>query len=376
MSVELGLRRGLSVRRFELVGTIAREQKRAELTPVLVWVQSRQEDAQDLDPEALAAELLGPGAGMVTVARRLLHICCSLSLVEEKAGRLTEEGERAVESGTILRPETGEWTIWACEDPLLEFPIVGIKPGGAHRNHEDRAAARRADQRARPEPMPGWVQWAHGRSAVMLADGAFARFDEISAPAVEVGKEEQLELVWTPGGDPGVHIAGTIGPWTNIDRGVTASDLPSTGDVWRALLESRSLDRCWDAVRTALCVPFEATTDDAERMTMRTALKFDSPTLDGLGEFHDLTVNDIRLRPDGDESASKWARHQLMAQLGGVQTRAVYAALADRVRSAFDGFDIRMPLREELLKELATSDDEGSHSRAYWALNAALDWGL
>ena len=68
MTIQFVLTRKVPLRRFDLVATIAREEARAELAPVLVWAKQESDAARDLNPVALAQHLLGPGAGMITVA--------------------------------------------------------------------------------------------------------------------------------------------------------------------------------------------------------------------------------------------------------------------------------------------------------------------
>jgi hypothetical protein len=364
------------VRRFDLVATIAREAKRSEIAPVLVWASSQVAQRHGLDPAALASELLGPGAGMVTVAKRLLLICRDLRLVNDDLTGLTDDGVRAAQSGHVLQPEKGEWTVWVCEDPLVEFPIVGIAPRTADVNGNDREPRRRNGPRPRAEPMPGWVLWAQNRAASLLADGQLARFDDISAPAIETSGTDELQLFWTPGGEPEAHAVGVIGPKARVDEPLPVSELPSKDQVWAGLLGSRRIAQSWDSRRSALCIPFKATTTDDERLNMRTSLTFKSPTVERFGEFRDLTVPDITLCPDSDQSASEWARYQIVSQLGGVQTEKVFAALSARVRGVFDGWTVQMPSRESLATDLAARHTGGPRSRAYWAIQSALDWGL
>jgi len=376
MSATVILHRSLVVRRFDLVATIAREQRRPELSPVLEWVRTRSEAGRDLNPKDLAWELLGRGAGMVTVAKRLLHICRSLRLVDDELTGLTEDGHHAVTSGGILRPEKGEWTVWACEDPLLPIPIVAISPKDAHTNGDDRRERRRDGPKPRPTPMPGWVLWAQGQAARMLADGRAARFDDISAPAIESPVEQRLDLCWTPSGTPEVSVKGAFGPWKRIDEVVEVDDLPSRDAVWLELLRGRRMDHAWDARRGALRIPFEAATTDDERLNMRTSLTFTKPVLERCGAFDDLTVDGISLCPDSHGSASTWARYQIKEQIDGVQTHRVFSALTDRVRTRFQEWNVQTPDREELAAELAGGDKDGRRGRRYWALQAALDWSL
>lgn len=376
MSQSFTLKRTVPVRRFDLVATIAREAKRSEIAPVLAWASEQVARGRGFDPAALASELLGPGAGMVTVARRLLLICRDLRLISEDMTGLTDDGVRAAQSGNVLQPEKGEWTVWACEDPLVAFPIVGIAPKTAETNGNDREPRRRDAPKPRAEPMPGWVLWAQNRAASLVADGRLARFDDISAPAIETSGTDELQLFWTPGGEPEVHAVGVIGPKARVDHPLSVSELPSREQVWVELLGSRRIAQSWDPRRSALRIPFKAATTDDERLNMRTSLSFQSPTVERFGEFRDLTVSDIKLCPDSDQSASEWARHQIVSQLGGVQTEKVFSALTTRVRTIFDGWTVQIPSRESLATDLAAKQTHGPRSRAYWAIQSALDWGL
>lgn len=376
MSITFTLKRNVPVRRYDVVATIAREEKRAEIAPVLLWASSRAASGHTLDPTLLAAELLGPGAGMITVAKRLLTICRDLRLVDQEFTRLTDDGDRAVTSGKVLQPEKGEWTIWACEDPLLEFPIVGVAPKAVDANGNEREARRRDGPRSRPVPMPGWVLLAQNRVSTMLVDGRLTRFDDISAAAVETPTSDELQLFWTPGGTPEVHVVGAIGSRFRVDQPIVVTDLPPVDDVWAELLGTRRLARSWDSSRMALRIPFTAATTDDERLNMRTELTFKLPTVAQRGTFRDVAVSNIKLSPDSDRSASEWAKYQMVAQLGGVQTAKVYSALSDRVRGVFADWKVELPSRDALAQELAKDGDGGPRSRAFWALQAALDWNL
>lgn len=376
MSVPFTLKRTVRVRRYDLVATIAREEKRAEITPVLVWASARRAGGYSLDPASLASELLGPGAGMVTVAKRLLLICRDLRLIDDNLTRLTEDGDRAARSGSVLQPDKGEWTIWACEDPLVEFPIVGVAPKAADMNGNEREPRRRDAARPRAEAMPDWILRAQDHSAVMLADGRLARFDDISAPAIDATADDELELFWSPGATPELHAVGVIGTKARVDQPLSGDGLPSRDQVWADLLGARNLSQRWDASRSALRIPFKATTSEDEKLNMRTSLAFTSPTLDRFGEFKDMKVPNIKLCPDSEQSASEWARYQLVSQISAVQTEKVFAALTNRIRSAFDGWAVQFPSREMLARELGDKGVNGTKPRAYWALQSALDWSL
>lgn len=374
MTTQFVLTRKVPLRRFDLVATIAREEARAELAPVLVWAKQEADAERDLEPVALAQHLLGPGAGMITVAKRLLLICRDLHLVTDDFVRLTDQGAQAARTGMVLQPDKGEWSIWAADDPLLQFPIIGVKPRTDSQNGTEQR--RRDEPRPRAEELPDWVRAAAGQVAPMLMDGRMARFDDIAAAAIEAKTTDELELRWTVGDKPELRVVGAINGRHRVDQPIVRGDLPSPASVWDELLAAKRLTRSWDRQRMALMIPFAAATTDDERLNMRTTLEFTSPTIGELGTFRDVRVADVKLCPDSKRTATEWARHQVAAQVSGVQTKRVYDLLTQRVQTTFSDWGVVLPSREELAQELAASTRADSRPRSFWALQAALDWNL
>ncbi len=374
MSVQFVLTRKVPLRRFDLVATIAREEARAELAPVLVWAKQEVDANRQLGPESLAQHLLGPGAGMNTVAKRLLLICRDLHLVTDGFEGLTEQGVAAAKTGKVLQPDKGEWSLWTADDPLLEFPVIGVAPRPVNQNGTEQR--KRDEPRPRAEELPDWVRPAAGQVARMLMDGRLARFDDLAAAAIETNTADELELRWTLRDTPELRIVGNVNGRHRIDQPITRDDLPDLGSVWDELLASKRLDRSWDHNRQALMIPFAAATTEDERLNMRTTLEFASPSLDGAGSFRDVKVPSIRLCPDSNRAATEWARHQIAAQLNGIQTARVFESLSQRVRSTFAGWNVELPGRDELARQLAAGTRNDARPRSYWAVQAALDWNL
>jgi len=374
MSIQIVLTRKVPLRRFDLVATIAREEPRAELAPVLVWAKQEVEANRPLDPRSLAQHLLGSGAGMITVAKRLLLICRDLYLVTDNFEGLTEQGVSAAATGKVLQPDKGEWSLWTADDPLLQFPIIGVKPRSGTQNGVEHR--RRDEPRTRAEELPDWVGAASGQVAPMLMDGHLARFDDIAAAAIEINTTDELELRWTLSEKPGLRIVGSINGRHRIDQPVKREDLPSLDRVWYELLASKRLHRSWDDTRQALMIPFAAASNEDERLNMRTTLEFASPHVDGAGSFRDVKVPNLRLCPASDGDAIEWARHQIISRISGIQTARVFESLTQRVRSAFAGWDVEIPSRHELARQLATDAQNGTRTQGYWAVQAALDWNL
>lgn len=374
MSIRFVLTRKVPLRRFDLVATIAREEARAELTPVLVWAKQETDAKRQLDPKSLAQHLLGPGEGMITVAKRLLLICRDLQLVTDDFEGLTDQGVAASKTGKVLQPDKGVWSLWTADDPLLQFPVIGVAPRSGNQNGNEQG--RRDEPRPRTEELPDWVRPAASQVARMLMDGRLARFDDISASAIETSTTDQLEIRWTVSDKSELRIVGNINGRQQIDQTMTRDDLPDPGRVWYELLASKRLDRSWDPSRQAIMIPFAVATTEDERLNMRTTLEFASPSVEGVGSFRDIKVPSIRLCPASKRDATGWARHQFVSQINGIQTARVFESLTQRVRSKFSEWSIELPTRDELALQLATDTRNGTRSRSYWAVQAALDWNL
>lgn len=374
MSIQFVLTRKVPLRRFDLVATIAREEARAELAPVLAWAKQEADASRRLEPGSLALHLLGPGAGMITVAKRLLLICRDLQLVTDNFEGLTDQGVAAAKTGKVLQPDKGEWSLWTADDPLLLFPIIGVAPRSGSQNGTE--PRKRDEPRPRAEDLPDWVRHAAGHVAPMLMDGRLARFDDIAAAAIETSTTDELEIRWMLSGKPELRVVGDINGRHRIDQPISRDDLPDAASVWNELLASKRLDRSWDHTRQALMIPFAAANTEDERLNMRTTLEFASPSLDGVGSFRDVKVPSITLCPDSNRAATEWARHQIAALLSGVQTTRVYEGLTHRVRSTFSGWNVELPSREELARQLTVGTRNDARSRPYWAVQAALDWNL
>lgn len=374
MNPTFELTRLIAVRRYDLVAKIACEEERPELKPVLLWARQESKGKRPLKAEALAAHLLGPGSGMVTVAKRLLSLCLDLKLITEDKARLTDHGNQAASSGKVLLPDKGEWSIWAAEDPLLPFPIIGVKP-----RTEDAAKAggrRPGDSPQRAAKLPKWILAAQGKDASMLLDGRLARFDEISTPANTVECTDSLTIRWTIGERQSLRVTGKLDDRPRIDHAIDAGALPSAEKVWAQLLDSKQLTGAWNRERSALQTSFEALKNDDERNNMRIALRFESPTIDKCGRFSDLTVDEVALMPNSQQAAAQWSRHQLEAQLREYQTKRRYTELTQQVQARFPDWKVDLPDREQLAQQIEKRSKSSQRPRSFWALKAALDWNL
>ena len=117
------LSREVAVVCWRTIGEVARASERRELEPVL----HRARETGGTDSEDVARHLFFEESRKA-VAERLLRIGVAFGLLEEQGRqyRLTESGERSIESGTVFVPERGAWRLWTSKDPLLPSTILRI----------------------------------------------------------------------------------------------------------------------------------------------------------------------------------------------------------------------------------------------------------
>lgn len=372
MTFDLTLTRQAEVHCYELVATISRYEKTEHLTITLLWASEQIEKHQKINPISLAKDLFGASQGGLPIAKRLLHICVVLGLID-KEGRLTEEGDRAIETGAVPQPQERPWRLWACKDPLLPFPIIAISPApdwtGNHRDEEDSGK--------QAESLPDWIRDRQGAHAMMLSDGDPVRFDDISNPARALDrKTTHITLEWILRNEASIRVRGELDGIGSLDASVINEELPKRNKVWLELLQSHHLDRAWDSKREALCIPFRDTKDEDERLHMRRSIRFKRPSVAGLGEFNSTTATDVPLRPQSAEDASQWAQYHLKSEIQEIQMTRVFQALSQRVRSRFKDWNVELPDREQIAAELAKTRQNDRPTRKYWAVRAPLDWRL
>ena len=185
MNNNIILERSVPVRCWHVLGKVAKTRKRPELMPVLL----RARETGGTDARDLAEHLLFEPRSRRVVAERLLHITHTYGLVKKKEhepgawsirgskdpfpltflpfpsalGRspspyegihgkeerngvfaLTEAGETAIDTGEVLVPEYGTWSILESEDPLLPFRILRIDPWRAQRQGSRQGTRKRS----------------------------------------------------------------------------------------------------------------------------------------------------------------------------------------------------------------------------------------
>lgn len=365
MNTPIKLQRELTIRGWRVTGTIAFATKREWEPAVLkLAVQYGQ-----LTPEIVVSDLLG---GRSAVARRLLDICTRLGLLEVQryVWIPTAAGRATAESGLVLLPERGTWTLWACEDLLLRSAIIGVLPW-----REPPAFEEKGKDTHRPiTKLPPWLVAAVGHPCEPLTGEHRAmRIDDLGkeqkGEAVEEQHKLRLTLTIAPAGAR-LRVTGIL-EGNRVDADIPAPAL-THGVVWATLLKQGGLFDRWDPHRQALWVQFKDTTE-AERASLERAVRFERPELPTAGRFEASTVEHVPLRPWSKDDAAVWAEWRLVQGLKGY---IVGDALSEAYREAaapFEDMAPPCPPRAALAERLR---GPARPPPRYWRLQAPADWSL
>ena len=370
MNEDIVLTRPVVIRGWRVVGLIARAGKRRELEPLL----RRAEETGGTSAEDVAEHLLGARSRKV-VAERLLRIGTSLLLLEERRDRrfvLTDVGRRALDSGRVLLPERGAWTVWASDDPLLPVPVLRVESWDEQEGAYFEARRDQEEQRSFVS-LPDWLDDVQGVEFMpsASADGIVVCIDALEENAEAVVPVASLNLEWNV-------TRGRLrlrGQWDGdtVDAGLEAPQVPPS-EVWDALLDGEGLKEHWDGERQALRVPFGDTTE-GERESMSRELEFREPRVPGCGEFDPLASPETAITAGSRGDAREWSRWRLNARVRDFATARRYAAWWDEAVAPFAGHGLELPARAELAAS-GWKPAVGRPGPRAWHLVAAEDWEL
>ncbi|UNC13964.1 hypothetical protein FE249_06905 [Acidiphilium multivorum] len=371
---DLILQRSISVQCWNVLGVIAKANKRPELTLVLHRTREQgQTSAKDV-----AEHLLFESDSRRVVAERLLDIAENFKLLKHATyGKgqyvLTEAGNKALETEQIFVPECGAWTIWVSNDPLLGYPLLHAEPfkepkaletfsGNGGRGKKDRKFA----------SLPDMLRDLEGRDgSPPCGRGEALRIDKFKGNVEEADSDCTLKLVWTAG-MPTMRLQGVL-RGQPVNSVLDAPDL-SSGLVWQWLLEAEGIWSCWDQARKALLVGFDET-NDYERESLMRDLRISDPTLGQLGRFDALTIQDVPIRALTESDVRRWAEWRLKTRLSDYVTDARFDAWTKEALAPFGSYEIPTPSRTELARDEWAGRGERPSPRA-WHLMAAEDWSL
>lgn len=369
MKPAITLSRGIVVTPWHIQAKVALAAQREWEPAVLRMIA----DERAVTADRVAEHLL---AGRTSVAKRLLRICETLGLAQEGARgafALTEDGERAAQTGEILVPEDGTWTLWHSSDRMLPSAVVALEPFADSATRDDVVRSKRN------EPMPTFVllsepiRGLRGQTVTILyGEHRRVRFDELrpkGEKASDAHSSLVLELELTER-QATARVRGTLNR-SPIDLG-----LPQTGptyeEAWTALLTSAGMVDRWDQPAGVLRVSFEETSVD-ERKTFARNLTVRQPTIGAWGTFDDTVIKGVRLAPATPADAEAWATWRLRQ---AVQSTATRERFADWSRTAAEPFGALAPSTPDRATLAALTRGEDRPTPTYWRLQAAEDWNL
>lgn len=375
----LVFKRKVKVYCWNVKATIALLDRRDDLMPVL----KRALENDGTHPKDVAGHLLGEEVGREVVGRRLLDSCTGLGLLEKRGEQqrpryfLTENGHKALEAGSVLVPEEGTWTIWACNDPLLDYPILRVEPYNESSAFDEVHGNKKQEARDRNdgfERFPKWLEASLGKVSRPSAVGTKEiRLDSIGSSVDPVADHSDLEIIWTP------EARGL-----NLNGNLSGSDVHATppapkvsfDDVWRELLKGESLWDSWAQEANHLLVSFDQT-ESSEREPMQRNLKFSKPNLAKYGSF-EPTSRRVEIFPATESDAQAWAEWKLKNRINTYAIESDFFVWREQSISCFGDYGnaLTLPARSELAGRIWSERQNQEKQSRTWHLMAVEDWGI
>jgi hypothetical protein len=376
---EFVLRRDIEVVCWNVKATISKASKRDELIPVL----KRAQENSGTDGRDIACHLLGEEIGREVVGFRLLAICESLGLLESSKEQnrlrylLTNEGKKALESGSVMVPEEGTWTIWASNDALLNHPVLYIEPFREGSVFDEICGDKRKETKDRNDKfksLPSWLRDACSITAIPAAIGnELIRLDHIDTKIELIENNASLALEWIPE-VKSLKIKGSIKNQP-VDATPEAPDV-SFNDVWQELLENEKLWPYWEESKERLLTSFTST-NSAERSLMKRQLELAKPRLDKFGSF-ELTRRTVAIFPQSYGDAKEWAEWKLQSLIKTYAIKAEFTRWRQQALQPFEKYSevIALPTRSEIAIDVWKKRRSQQGTSNIWHLVAVEDWGI
>jgi hypothetical protein len=379
--IKLALKRTLEIKRYRIIAEVAKAQKRDELYAVLLLARER----GYVFAKMVADNLLD--GRPETVGKRLIQICVTHKLLKEEESRgkknyiLTETGQTALEEEKIFIPERGTWEIWVTDDPLWASALVQIEvfkePSAlkeTRRDKKDELNERKSNMQSLPEWL---VEKLQGQIITPLADRKMNyRFDELAAKG---------ELIVTPDAD----ITASL----SIPQFDDTSDLQFTVKVvdnncryqeqhamifeiaWPQILQQQGWLERWriqqQTQKEVLDVSYPELKTKQERSNFHKDYPISKPHLTDLNGFDNTIIDNVPIAPATQQDANNWAYWLLERDTNRYVLKDDFETMQNKVAESFPDYEITFPEQRDFAQSLRRNNP-----RAYWYLQAPLDWQI
>ncbi|EDN71559.1 conserved hypothetical protein [Beggiatoa sp. PS] len=377
--MEIILKRTLKIERYRIIAEVTRVQKRAELHAVLLLAQQKQ---GDISAKMVAEELLGNRPE--TVGKRLIHICVTHDLLKEEEFRgkkhytLTETGQTALREEKIFIPERGTWEIWVTNDPLLPSALIQIKVFKEPQARNEINS--QEDLKERTNNMQSLPKWSfeklQGQSITPLADRKTDyRFDELGKKGEVVTPDATITATLTIpqfGDSSELRFSGTIdGKKCDYqEQHAMTFEL-----AWPLILKQQNWlkrKRIQKTGQQVLVVSYDSLKSDQERASFHKDYPtIQKPYLANLGKFDNTIIKNVPIAPATEKDASDWVDWLLERNTNHYVLKGDFEVMQNEVAKSFPDYKITFPAQSYFAQLLRQSNP-----RAYWYLQAPLDWQI
>lgn len=408
--MEIKLQRPLKIQRFRVKGTIEKAEKRPEIHSILLLAQEQYGVVSARD---VVEKLLG--GRPETVGRRLLALCADYGLLaKEKQGNdfaLTSKGTTAISQQKIFVPEQGTWELWVTNDSLLPTALLKVE---AFKEPSIIEEKRNKDKPRKLASLPAWLP-SHliGKTlSPLVADNHQYRFIELSEKGEFVTDvKANVKAIWiTPeSAKTSLRFEGSV-DGKKLDYSYQILPKLAFSEIWKQMLKqqgwlqnnhsgeywdfaqpkqtfSEVLDQMlkqqgglqnnqssknWDFTQQALRIPCK-NLSETEQSTFLKDYKLSKPVISGFGDFDDTLIENIPIMPKDENAAGSWGFWLLEQKVNDYMLSGQLEKQQQNISALkqFAEFDLIFPEQKEFAQEL-----HNSNPKAYWHLQAPLDWQL
>jgi hypothetical protein len=326
------------------------------------------------------------------IARALLQRCQVFGLLtgdqtdDSKGFQLTDSGKKSAETSEVFVPQSGTWTLWMTEDPMIPDRFLLLErwrePSALDELKQERYTGVVRDFM----PAPKWLREMEGKDLNV----PLGKYDEVRITKildqVEHAGDGHLSLKFCLASDPsGTHtfLEGTLRLPDRYQMEEATESKPfkssptavptSYEECWQALLESEGMTEAWDREERALKVKYPE--DEDERRFREGSRHFRFPAIPNLGCFDPATIRNVPLCPASAADAQQWAEWLLRSKVTEFATEIKFQQWSDEAGKPFLKWQPKLPQRTELAA--AARPDHGfAHSRMFWHLQTPCDWNL